>query len=99
MSNVRSHKEMANTNKHRLEEDSGATGTNRSSDLVRTLNPTALFLLEIHMSVSALPFSSPQSLGNDMNVLKKQQNTYFLHFFSSFYISFLVLDYYLGIYC
>lgn len=41
MRDLRSHEEMANTNKHRLDEDSGATGTNRSSDLVRTLNPTA----------------------------------------------------------
>lgn len=77
MSNVRSHKEVANTNKHRLDEDSAATGTKRSWDLVRTLNPTVLFLLVIYMSVSALSVSSSQSLGNYMNMLKNQAKQLF----------------------
>lgn len=71
MRDVRSNKEMANNNKHRLVEDSGGTGTKRSWDLVGTLNPTVLLLLVIHVSVSALPVSSSQSLGNDTTVKKK----------------------------
>lgn len=73
MRDVRSDKEMANNNKHRLVEDSGATGTKRSWDLVGTLNPTVLLLLVIDVSVSALPVSSSQSLGNDTTVKKKNK--------------------------
>lgn len=79
-------------NKHRLGEVSGATGTKRSWDLVGTPNPTVLVLLVIHMSVSALPAPSSQSLGNDTTI--KQTNKQ-----PTFYISFLVSDYCLGIDC
>lgn len=65
--------------KQQQDQDSGATGTKKSWDLVGTLNPTILFLLIIHMSVCALPVS--QSLGN-YYVKKKAPPT--------FYISFLV---------
>lgn len=74
MRDVRSDKEMANNNKHRRVEDSGATGTKRSWDLVGSLNPTVLLLLVIHVSVSALPVSYSQSLGTDTTVKKKQTN-------------------------